>query len=109
MSLEGNKILGAVLLAGLVAMLASFTAELFVEPEALEKPAYVVAGVGEESTGGPVVAATAEPVSALLAKADPAHGAVLAKACAACHDFTKGGPNKVGPKSLWDHRQPSCA
>lgn len=98
MSFESNKILGAVLLALLVAMLSSFTAELMVEPEPLEKPAYVVAGVGEE--GGHETAAApaaAEPVATLLAKADVAKGQALAKACAACHDFTKGGPNKVGP------------
>ena len=37
----------------------------------------------------------------LLASADPAKGASGAKACAACHDFAKGGPNKTGP-GLWD-------
>jgi cytochrome c len=36
----------------------------------------------------------------LIAAADPAAGAKVAAKCKACHDFTKGGPNKVGPK-LW--------
>ncbi len=40
-------------------------------------------------------------LGALLAAADPAKGAAGAKACAACHDFTKGGPNKTGP-NLFD-------
>mgnify|MGYP000101826987 CR=1 FL=1 len=34
-------------------------------------------------------------------EADVAKGMDKAKACAACHDFAKGGPNKVGPE-LWD-------
>jgi cytochrome c len=37
----------------------------------------------------------------LLAKADVGKGMAGAKACAACHDFTKGGVNKVGP-ALWN-------
>lgn len=37
----------------------------------------------------------------LLKAADPANGAKVAAKCKACHDFSKGGPNKVGP-NLWD-------
>ncbi len=40
-------------------------------------------------------------LAALLAAADPAQGQTVAKKCAACHNFEKGGPNKVGP-NLWD-------
>jgi cytochrome c len=36
----------------------------------------------------------------LLAKADPKRGEQLAKVCAACHTFNKGGANKIGP-NLW--------
>jgi cytochrome c len=36
----------------------------------------------------------------LIAAADPAAGEKVAVKCKACHDFTKGGPNKVGP-NLW--------
>lgn len=50
--------------------------------------------------GGTAEPATAEPLGKLLAAADPAKGEAVAKACAACHDFNKGGPNKVGP-NLW--------
>ena len=37
----------------------------------------------------------------LLKAADPAAGQKVAAKCKACHDFSKGGPNKVGP-NLWD-------
>ena len=33
-------------------------------------------------------------------QADPAAGQKVATKCQACHDFTKGGPNRVGP-NLW--------
>jgi cytochrome c len=67
------------------------------EPEA-EKP-------GMETPGGkpgekPGEAAKVEPgadVLPLLAKADPAKGAEVAKKCQVCHSFDKGGPAIIGP------------
>jgi cytochrome c len=46
-------------------------------------------------------AADPEPVTPLLANADPAKGAKLATRCKACHTFDKGGKNRFGP-ALWD-------
>ncbi len=101
-SLEMNKIVGAVLLAGLVAMVTGFVAHELVNTERQ----------GGEATGAQVATAPAagetpaaptaviEPVSGLLAKADVAMGQQVAQKCQACHDFNKGGPNKVGP-NLW--------
>jgi cytochrome c2 len=40
-------------------------------------------------------------ILALIKSADPAQGQTVAKKCAICHTFDKGGPNKVGP-NLWD-------
>jgi cytochrome c len=37
------------------------------------------------------------PFENLLAEANPDKGASVARQCVACHEFTKGGPNKVGP------------
>ena len=37
----------------------------------------------------------------LLKAADAAAGEKIATKCKACHDFAKGGPNKIGP-NLWD-------
>ncbi len=42
-----------------------------------------------------------EPVSDLLADADPAQGETLTRQCAACHTFDEGGAHRVGP-NLWD-------
>jgi cytochrome c len=67
--------------------------------ETPEKPGYVIA-VTEAPTGGETETAKV-PLGELLAKADPAKGQEAIKPCQACHDFTKGGPNKIGP-NLWD-------
>ncbi|HKT86147.1 MAG TPA: cytochrome c family protein, partial [Novosphingobium sp.] len=36
----------------------------------------------------------------LLSKADPHAGERKARVCMSCHDFTQGGPNRIGP-DLW--------
>jgi cytochrome c len=41
-----------------------------------------------------------EPILAMIATADIERGKAVAKACAACHQFDKGGANGVGP-GLW--------
>ena len=67
-----------------------------------EKAGYAIEVAAEPPAGDkPAVAAAATPLPILLAKADASKGMADAKACMACHDFTKGGPNKVGP-NLWD-------
>jgi cytochrome c len=63
-----------------------------------EKPGFEIA-VAEAPEGGaaPAAPAAPEPLEKLIASASVERGATVAKQCAACHDFTKGGPNKVGP------------
>lgn len=100
-SFEFNKIAGAVLGTALLVLgLKNFGGELF-HTEAPEKPGMIieVADASQPAVNG--TPAEAVPIAVLLTKADPAKGKDIAKACAACHDFTKGGPNKVGPE-LWD-------
>jgi cytochrome c len=53
-----------------------------------------------EGAGAPAAAPAGEDAVKLIAAADPAAGEKVAVKCKACHDFTKGGPNKVGP-NLW--------
>lgn len=99
--MEFNKIFAAVLVAGIVAMLGGFVAKKLVHPHELEENAYNVEALAEDAgAGGPAKPAGPEPILAMLAAADVAKGEKIAKACAACHSFQKGGPNGVGP-NLW--------
>ena len=60
-----------------------------------EKPGYEVPGTEAEKPGEQKPAGS--DLAALLAKADAAHGAEVAKKCGLCHNFDKGGPNMIGP------------
>ncbi len=97
-SFELNKILGAILGTCLVLLVTSFTAGALFAPKLPEKPGFEIA-VKEAAEGGEKAAAAApsEPIEKLLQTASVEKGAAAAKKCGACHDFTKGGPNKVGP------------
>ncbi len=98
-SFELNKIIGAVLGTCLVLLITNFTAAALFTPEALKKPGFEIAvKEGDEGGGhGPAAPAPSEPIEKLLQTASVEKGAASAKKCGACHDFTKGGPNKVGP------------
>ena len=100
-SFEWNKIIASVLTAMIVAMASGILAGQLVRPKELEKPVFVVAGAEPSAPAAEGAAAGPEPIGPLLAKADPKKGEQIAKVCAACHTFTKGGPNKIGP-NLWD-------
>jgi cytochrome c len=99
--MESNKVLAAILVAGILAMISIIASGMLVAPTELAKLAYPIEGVAE-TTVAPAAPKPAEipPVAPLLAKADPDHGAQLARQCMACHNFAKGGPNMVGP-NLW--------
>jgi cytochrome c len=97
-SFELNKIIGAVLATCLILLVTSFTAGALFAPVMPEKPGFEIAAK-EAAEGGTKEAAAApsEPIEKLLQTASVEKGAASAKKCGACHDFTKGGPNKVGP------------
>ena len=101
-SLFINKITAAVLSAGLLAMLSGFAAHMLYSPKELDKPAYMIA---EDEPKAVVAKAAApagpEPIASMLAAANADAGQKVAKKCTACHSFTKGGANKVGP-NLWN-------
>ncbi len=102
-SLEINKIVAAILTAGVVAMTAGFVAELLINPDELEENVYRVAiaagAATQEATGA--AEAGPEPVSPLLASADAQAGKKGARKCGACHTFDQGGAQKIGP-NLWN-------
>lgn len=102
-SFEFNKIAGAILATGLLVLgLKNLGGEVF-RTEAPEKPGMKIEVTDAQPAagGGSAPVAAAVPIAVLLAKADPVKGMATAKACAACHNFDKGGANKVGP-ALWD-------
>lgn len=102
-SFEFNKIAGAVLGTALVVFGLNQLAGIVYGTDKPEKPGYAIE-VAESGTGGAEAGGGEQPAAVslgtLLASADAAKGQAAAKACAACHDFSKGGPNKVGP-NLW--------
>ena len=101
-SLEINKIVAAVLLAGVVAMTSGFAASLLMSPHELAEPVYMVASAtGDESAEVASLPAGPESVLPLMAAADVGAGQTVAKKCTACHTFEEGGANKIGP-NLWN-------
>ena len=94
--MELNKIFAAILVAGIVAMLGGFIAELLTSSHDLETDAVAIEGM-VDAGGGAAAVAMPEPIMALIATADVAQGEKLSKACAACHTFDAGGADKVGP------------
>jgi cytochrome c len=100
-SFEINKILGAVLFTCLVVLALNIAAGAMFSPAKPAKPGYEVAVVEHPAEGAkPEASATVEPIEKLLANAAVDKGEQSAKKCAACHTFTKGGPNRIGP-NLW--------
>jgi cytochrome c len=100
-SFEVNKFLGALLgTIFVVFTIALISDNIFYSPNP-EKPGYAIKAAeptAQANAGGKPAGPV--DIAPLLAKADPAKGAAIFKKCEACHDGTKGGPNKVGP-NLW--------
>lgn len=98
-SMEVNKGIAAVLVAGIVFFLTGLVADGLVHETPLEKPVLEIKGVpAEATTGGPPKPAALPPIAPLLAKADVAKGdQYVHTVCAACHSFNEGGKPIVGP------------
>lgn len=101
-SFEFNKLAAGVLVALIVWMVTGIVAEELVPSEKPAKDAYPIAGAAAPAAGKQEAAAPAAekpaPITAdQWAKADATAGEAIAKKCAACHTFDKGGPNRVGP------------
>ena len=99
-SFELNKIVASVLLALIVAWVSGLLASKLVEPRMPAKNAVAVATAPSQQPGQPAGGgeqAGPEPIKPLLASANVDAGKDVAKKCAACHTFEKGGPNRVGP------------
>ena len=109
---EFNKIAGAVLVSLLLVLglknLSAIVYHTEIPDKAHEGFAIEVAEAGTAPAAEAATNAPAVSIGTLLASADATKGASTAKACMACHDFTKGGPNKTGP-NLFDVVERSVA
>ena len=94
-----NMAVGALLGTIFVLMSVSIASEGIFHSEAPEKEGFAIVAQEAPAAGGGAgeAAAAAVPIAKLLASADAKAGETIFKKCQACHDATKGGPNKVGP------------
>jgi len=99
-SLETNKIIGAILTAGIIASGSGVVSRIIYSPEYPQEPAYQVVMAEAEGDGEAAAEEKAAPLPQLLANASVDDGESVARACQACHSFEQGGPNKIGPP-LW--------
>ena len=105
-SWEWNKIAGAVLGTLIFVLVLGMLGGAVYEVHKPAKPGYAVPGVTQ--TAAAPAAAPAAPVeeplpdfAKVIPTADVANGQKIAHYCAQCHDWSKGGPNRIGP-NLWD-------
>lgn len=95
--MEFNKVVAAVLVAGLVFVGINVGVDEFLSestPEMTVYPEPEDAAVAKAEDAG-------SSVLALIGAADMDKGKKLMKRCTSCHNVSQGGPNKVGP-NLWD-------
>ncbi|TAM99311.1 MAG: cytochrome c family protein [Rhizobiaceae bacterium] len=98
-SFEYNKMIGALLGTIFVVFTIALLSDAIFSSPKPEKEGFAIKA---EETAAATAAKPAAPVEIgpLLAKADAKKGEQIFHRCEACHDGTKGGPNKVGP-NLW--------
>ncbi len=103
--LEVNKIIASIIFAVLIVTLIGHFGDLVVNIDHHDdkETAYKI-DVDEVPSDDDVSVKKEdiiEPISALLASASIENGKKLFKKCATCHNYEKGGANKVGPQ-LWN-------
>lgn len=113
MSLQPNKILGAVLAVAVVVFAIDFVSGQVFDKAPPVAPGYVIdmkaapavvadaapaaGGAAPAAAAAAPAAATVAPIADRLKTADAAAGEKTAKVCTACHSFAADGTNKVGP------------
>ena len=95
---EFNKFAAAILLALLVIFGGKTMSNIVFKAHKPEKPGYEVEVADAPDHGADKAAGAPQvPFANLLAEASAEKGKGVAKKCAACHTFNKGGANKIGP------------
>lgn len=97
-SMEVNKGIAAVLVAGITFFLAGTIGVNLIPQNKPEKTAIKIDVKEAAPSGGEKAPAPLPPIAPLLAKADVSAGeAYVKKVCSACHTFNEGGKAGVGP------------
>ena len=98
-SFEWNKIFGAVLATALFVVTLNVFVGGLMTPHKSGTPGMEVVVKEENGTGGTTApVAEAKPDwGTVIPVADVAAGEKVHTRCQQCHDFAKGGPNKIGP------------
>ena len=90
-SLEGNKLVAAVLTAGIIGVGSAVFAGILYHPHHLEEPVFLVEAAAPAGGGEAAPAAEAQPIGVLLASANVENGEKAAKKCAACQHLHPAG------------------
>ncbi len=102
---ENNKIVAAILVAGLIAMLTGKIVDSLYKPNLHPKERGFEVAVSDTATPSSTAAPEEKEINidikTLMQTASADAGKALLVKCAACHNTEKGGPNRVGP-NLWD-------
>jgi cytochrome c len=98
-SMDVNKGVAAVLVAGIAFFLTGLIGDNLVYETEPAKPPFTIQGIQPAAaTGGAPKPAELPPIAPLLASADVQKGQqFVSTVCAACHSFNKGGKPIVGP------------
>jgi cytochrome c len=97
-SLEVNKGVAAVLVAGIAFFLTGTLGDVLVHNTMPAKTAITIEMPQAAPAGGAAAPAGPPNIDNLIATADPAKGEAFTKTiCVACHNFAEGGPAGVGP------------
>jgi len=98
---EWNKVIGSILGTVLFVLIVHVASQAIYAAPHPDKPGFVIATA--EAPPPPQAEKAAPPAEAApdfavaIPAADAMAGAMVAERCAVCHDWSKDGPNKIGP------------